>query len=335
MTHTIKIDRALALACDRALFGLDSDREVELVALLPPGAHIDPGLELAAAAIALSELTIDEPLPRHLAERAFAAATGTQAPMMGLSGTLAMPTPVRAGLPPKTMLLPQSEPPQSAALRAEGTSWSSPDSVHSVDSVHSASQGVDPRLAEVVPIAKARRSNVVPWLAAAACFGLAAGSLTYAGFRIGEPTTAPVASVSAAVEKPSPAEARTRLLAEATDVVRTAWGATGDDAGKGETGEVIWSNARQEGYMTFRTVATNDPKTSQYQLWIFDGERDERYPVDGGVFDVDTSKGEVTIPISAKVAVAKPTLFAVTVEKPGGVVVSKRERIVVLAKTAS
>jgi hypothetical protein len=52
------------------------------------------------------------------------------------------------------------------------------------------------------------------------------------------------------------------------------------------------------------------------------------------VFDV-TSGGEVIVPIHAKLKVTKPTLFAVTVEKPGGVVVSKRERIVVLAKVGA
>jgi hypothetical protein len=48
------------------------------------------------------------------------------------------------------------------------------------------------------------------------------------------------------------------------------------------------------------------------------------------VFDV-TPGGEVVIPITARVPVQAPTLFAVTVERPGGVVVSKRERIVVTA----
>lgn len=60
-----------------------------------------------------------------------------------------------------------------------------------------------------------------------------------------------------------------------------------------------WSNARQSGYMRFTGLAANDPSESQYQLWIFDGERDDRYPIDGGVFDVPAS-GEVVVPIAAK-----------------------------------
>jgi anti-sigma-K factor RskA len=85
--------------------------------------------------------------------------------------------------------------------------------------------------------------------------------------------------------------------------------------------------------MRIRGLASNDPKVTQYQLWIFDAERGDTYPVDGGVFDVTpTARGEVIVPIQAKLVVGKPVLFAITVEKPGGVVVSKRERIVLTAK---
>ena len=38
------------------------------------------------------------------------------------------------------------------------------------------------------------------------------------------------------------------------------------------------------------------------------------------------------MPITAKLAVHTPTLFAVTLEKPGGVVVSSRKRLVLAAK---
>ena len=304
-----RMSRALSLACDRALSGLTPEQEMELVSLLPPGKHIDPGLELAAAAITLSELSIDEPLPRHLADRILAASADQRASVVPRGGTMPIAVPQTGA---RTMVLPSTSPPASEPRPM-------------------------PRATEpsnVVSIATARpKPSIVPWFAAAACFGLAVGSVAY--FTTREGKTPPVASNSPAETKLSASDARAKLLAEAKDVVRTTWGETGDQAGKGETGEVVWSNERQEGYMTFRAVDANDPKATQYQLWIFDAERDERYPVDGGVFDVDTSKGEVTIPISAKVAVRKPTLFAVTVEKPGGVVVSKRERIVVAAKTAS
>ena len=82
--------------------------------------------------------------------------------------------------------------------------------------------------------------------------------------------------------------------------------------------------------MRFKGLAKNDPKSVQYQLWIFDKDRDDKYPVDGGVFDVNGD--DVIVPIKAQLAVNTPVLFAVTAEKPGGVVVSKRERIVIAAK---
>lgn len=300
------LSRMLALACDRALSGLTPEEEVELVSLLPPGARMDASLERAAAAVMLSELTIDEPLPRHVADRLYAsarAARSSAAPMMR-GGTVPMPGRQSVEVPTTHRV---AEPIASEPGRSKGAA------VVNLD-------------------AKRRKSSALPWLAAAACFALAVGSFVYFGLGV-PPGKTPVASGTVERPEPSAAERKSILLAEAKDVVRTAWTSTADPDGQGETGEVVWSNARQEGYMTFRAVKPNDPSKSQYQLWIFDADQDEKYPVDGGVFDI-ASNGEVVIPITAKIRVAKPTLFAVTVEKPGGVVVSKRERIVVAAKVA-
>ncbi len=60
-----------------------------------------------------------------------------------------------------------------------------------------------------------------------------------------------------------------------------------------------------------------------------------RYPIDGGVFDIPAGATEVVIPINARLAVNDPAMFAVTIERPGGVVVSAREHIVALAKVAA
>jgi hypothetical protein len=43
---------------------------------------------------------------------------------------------------------------------------------------------------------------------------------------------------------------------------------------------------------------------------------------------------EVVIPIRASLMVRKPAAFAVTLEKPGGVVVSGREHVVALGATS-
>ncbi len=97
------------------------------------------------------------------------------------------------------------------------------------------------------------------------------------------------------------------------------------------SGEVVWSDETQSGFMTFRGLPVNDSESTQYQLWIFDGARSLDKPVDGGVFDIPPGSDEVVVPIDAKILVHQAAAFAVTVEKPGGVVVSDREHIVTVA----
>jgi hypothetical protein len=122
-------------------------------------------------------------------------------------------------------------------------------------------------------------------------------------------------------------------LAASPDVVRWPFVPGGDATATAASGEVLWSTADQRGYLRLSGLERNDPRENQYQLWIFDRGRDERYPVDGGVFDVEAAAGaETLVRIDAPLKVLDPVLFAVTVEAPGGVVVSSRERIAVLAK---
>jgi hypothetical protein len=127
------------------------------------------------------------------------------------------------------------------------------------------------------------------------------------------------------------AEQRQQLLASATDSMNIEWAAAGDTTGTDAKGNVVWSPSRQAGFMTFRNLKKNDPSVEQYQLWIFDKDRDERYPVDGGVFDVASDQDETVIAIDPKIHVDEATLFAITVERPGGVVVSDRSRITLVA----
>ena len=83
--------------------------------------------------------------------------------------------------------------------------------------------------------------------------------------------------------------------------------------------------------MLFRGLPVNMPSKEQYQLWIFARNQSDQTPIDGGVFDI-TSTEEVIIPINAKLFVQDAFMFAITIEKPGGVVVSSRERLPLLAK---
>lgn len=225
-----------------------------------------------------------------------------------------------------------------ARLSAEGARWSA--ERRRELAAGSASRAVDPRAASPArtgaPAATARpappsaperapsaaraseparpKASLLPWLVSAAALVIA-----LLGW-LREP--APAARLS-------PALAREQLLEQAPDLVQLEWSATADPAASGARGDVVWSDARQEGYMHFVGLAPNDPRREQYQLWIFDRAHDAATPVDGGVFDVGA--GEVVVPIDAKLAVADTFAFAVTVERPGGVVVSDRSRIALAA----
>jgi anti-sigma-K factor RskA len=123
-----------------------------------------------------------------------------------------------------------------------------------------------------------------------------------------------------------------RLKDSEPDTISLSFKPGPDPDGKTVSGTLVWSAHAQKGYLRFRGLPKNDPSKGQYQLWIFDSKQDERYPIDGGIFDIDTATGEAIVAIDARLKVVEPKLFAVTIEKPGGVVVSSRDRIVALAQ---
>lgn len=177
--------------------------------------------------------------------------------------------------------------------------------------------------------------SLLDWLgwavAAAACIALV-GTIYFNQQRFSE-----MRAQLQELQRPTPvppavtmAEKRDQLLREAGDIVRAAWTKGNVPGLEGVTGEVVWSDERQMGYMTFRGLPPNDPNREAYQLWIFEQANLEQYPKDGGVFNV-AEGGEVVVPIEAKLKTAEPKAFAVTIEKPGGVVVSGREKIAALA----
>ena len=122
-----------------------------------------------------------------------------------------------------------------------------------------------------------------------------------------------------------------QLVTGAKDAIKLDWTKTEHPAAALATGDVLWSDSLQKGVMRFAGLPVNDPAVSQYQLWIFDANRPSETPVDGGVFDI-TKGGENLVPIQAKLQVTKAVMFAVTIEKPGGVVVSSRKDLPLLAK---
>lgn len=147
--------------------------------------------------------------------------------------------------------------------------------------------------------------------------------------RIGGPSTTGdgTPGPSRASTASSAGQARSALLASAPDAVTLPWQPPMAAGFEGVTGDVVWSDARQQGYLRLAGLPANDPARAQYQLWIVDPDRDA-HPVDGGVFNV-SARGEVIIPVQARLPVAHPKAFAITLEKPGGVVVSAGPLLVV------
>lgn len=130
---------------------------------------------------------------------------------------------------------------------------------------------------------------------------------------------------------PDAAESLKELEQSADDLIRSDF--DGIETYAPMSGSVVWSDERQEGYMTLTNLPANDPSAKQYQLWIVDPARDEK-PVDGGVFDIPADGSTTIIPIKNPLAVRNPQAFVITLEQPGGVVVSKQEEVVALAKTS-
>ncbi len=172
------------------------------------------------------------------------------------------------------------------------------------------------------------RRSLAGWLVAAACLVLA-----IIGWWPRIMSWSPFDSGSRVAQLGADLSRQDMLDSGPATVRRWPWSAEAGSA-PGVDGDVVWDISRQQGYLKFAGLEPNDRSRHQYQLWIVDAARDQRYPVDGGVFDVPRSHGPVVIPVHAAVPVQEPVAFVVTVEKPGGTVVSGRERIVAVARPA-
>lgn len=136
-----------------------------------------------------------------------------------------------------------------------------------------------------------------------------------------------------APDSPIPAQAptvaqRQALLENARDAILVAWAPSEIAEYARVSGDVVWSNERQQGFMRLRGLPPNHSEVEQYQLWIVDPSRDE-HPIDGGVFDIPPGADEAIVRIDAKLPVNDPRAFAITLEEPGGVVVSDGPLLVV------
>ena len=173
------------------------------------------------------------------------------------------------------------------------------------------------------------KRSILSWLgwavAAAACIALAVNIWTT---RL-QPTeiVKNPDPIQTPTSEPSAAQKRQQLLASANKIQLNL--AQPKPDANVITGDVVWDNAKQEGYIRFQGLPVNDVSKETYQLWI--GDENQKNPVDGGVFNVN-EKGEIIVPINANLKIGKPTMFAVTIEKTGGVVVSDLGKLVAIAK---
>lgn len=296
MNDLEKQERLLDLLTEQALYGLDEQKRKELNDLtkLFPEWQTDETLSLAAAALASSAVRSDEQMPAHLTSK----------------------------------ILAESE-----------RYFAHQETEHKVLDFKSKSErkkiAENQFAARAASPAKTSFWNWAGWaVAAAACFVLA---LNVWMTRNAAPTkNVAVNPPAPATPTPAPslAEQRQQLLAAAPDAVETMWTDFNPKQPRGVTGDVVWSNALQKGFMRFRNIPANDRARETYQLWIFDAAQNAKTPIDGGVFDVDAN-GDVIVPIDAKIRVQKPTMFAVTAEKPGGVVVSELGKVMAVAKIAT
>ncbi len=187
---------------------------------------------------------------------------------------------------------------------------------------------------ESVPVPKVvheSRNSIFTWfpwaVAAAACIALA---LNIYFTRPQNPIVQGGVPTPSPEERLTPAQMRQRLIDAAPDLARGTWG-PGNMKDVAPAGDIVWSDEKQAGYMRLQGLPVNDKGTETYQLWIFDETQSDKTPIDGGTFNVN-AEGEVIIPINAKLSPKNTKMYAITVEKPGGVVVSERKKLVALAK---
>lgn len=190
------------------------------------------------------------------------------------------------------------------------------------------SSQIEKAVGEIPP----RRTPLLSWLGwAVAAAALIALGINISMTRFGVTEIARNPPPTATPTPMTPAQSHDKMMAEPGMTVAKWTPAAKDGEMAKVAGDVVWSDKQQKGYVKLSGLPKNDPNASTYQLWIFEENQGDKTPIDGGTFNI-SSDGTVVIPIEAKLAAKNPSMFAVTVERPGGVVVSKREKVAALAK---
>ena len=116
----------------------------------------------------------------------------------------------------------------------------------------------------------------------------------------------------------------------ANDMIQFPWHSRSNSL-ESVSGDIIWTDEGQKGFIKIAGLPMNDPSQNQYQVWILD-PLNYTQPVEGGVFDVTQADGSMIIPINPKLPISKAVGFAITLEQPGGVVVSKQPLLLTAPK---
>ncbi|MEM7455929.1 MAG: anti-sigma factor, partial [Planctomycetota bacterium] len=165
------------------------------------------------------------------------------------------------------------------------------------------------------------------WLAAAACLLLMVAGANPFATSPADPDPDPGQSAGVVQVVPLDQQLASFVAEAPDDLIRLDWAKAADDD---VTGQVVWSDTLQKGFMIFEGLDVNDPSESQYQLWVFE-DPDEVAPNDGGVFDIEIAEGKTIVPFSPPYRVESAAMFAITVEDPGGKYHSGREIISTVA----
>lgn len=150
----------------------------------------------------------------------------------------------------------------------------------------------------------------------------------------------PSSQTAEAITVASLAEQRQQLIDAGASVAPWGdWALEGEGPEiAGVTGDVVWDEASETGYMRFTDLPALE--NAVYQLWIVD-ERGLFMPdgrsarISGGVFTAESGQrlenGDLIVPITPRLDVRNAGAFAVTIEDPGGVWTSDMSRRAVIA----
>lgn len=320
-----RYERLMDLLADQALFGLNESESDELEMLLKEFPNVKGDeFELTAASILLAAQSkssaSDERLPDELRQRLADQRKYETAHQERSNGKVAHRADTISNNSRLSNLI-ANDSLQVGATRMESR-------VNTEEQVERANQAV--RNPKNGSPRTERAREVIAWLIAAAAMIIAFAAWFDRGQADSDTITPQPVSL---------AELRQSLIDSREDTHILNWSI--NDAkflvneGESFQGDVVWSDEAQEGFMTFNGLIANNDSDECYQLWIFDKERDERHPVDGGTFQIRNDGKETVVPINAKLSVNESTMFAITVERGSGVVVSDRSRLPLLAQVAS